>query len=48
MSAIMATVMIMPIHIPVLKTSPMTPQPDITDNSRAKYVILECLIIYAG
>ncbi len=47
MSATMATVMIMPVHIPVSKTSPMTPQPDITDNSGAKHAILKCLIIWA-
>jgi len=47
MSATMATVMITPVHIPVSKTSPMTPQPDITDNSGAKPAILKCLIICA-
>jgi len=41
----MATVMIMPVHIPVSKTSPMTPQPDSTDNSGAKHAIFKCLII---
>ena len=45
MSAIMATVMIMPVHIPVSKTSLMTPQPEITDNRGAKHAILKCVII---
>ena len=43
----MATVMIIPVHIPVLKMSPITSQPDIRDNSGAKNAVLKCLIIYA-
>jgi hypothetical protein len=43
----MATVMIMPVHIPVLKMSPITSQPDIRDNNGAKNAVLKCLLICA-